>query len=236
MAPAFTEDEIDDLLYYARAGESGDLVALRDELCKREDVDFSELVRIAKDDHSGNGILHMAAANGHTSQLSIFDGCYLAVLTDGAGIVTDIIKLLSQPVPQSPTMLALMNGQNTAGNTPLHWAALNGHLECVKVLLDNGADPTITNKAGHDPVYEAELNDKKDVVEWVLKESESLEEGIGGGEGGDEEGDAPDESMESEDEDEGEASGASGTLANAADTLKAAMGSMGLGGDNAKAS
>jgi len=50
----------------------------------------------------------------------------------------------------------------------------------VKVLVDSGADPTITNAAGHDAVYEAELNDKKEVVNWVLKEATSLEEGIGG--------------------------------------------------------
>ena len=78
-------------------------------------------------------------------------------------------------------MLAIINAQNKAGNTALHWAALNGHLESVKVLLDQGGDPTITNQRGHDAVYEAELNDKKEVVEWVLKEGgEGLEEGIRG--------------------------------------------------------
>lgn len=78
-------------------------------------------------------------------------------------------------------MLAILNVQNSAGNTALHWAALNGHLESVKVLLEQGADPTITNQRGHDAVYEAELNDKTEVVEWVLKEGgEGLEEGVGG--------------------------------------------------------
>ena len=78
-------------------------------------------------------------------------------------------------------MLAILNAQNKSGNTALHWAALNGHLESVKKLLEYGADPTITNQKGHDAVYEAELNDKKDVVEWVLKEGgEGLEEGFGG--------------------------------------------------------
>ena len=78
-------------------------------------------------------------------------------------------------------MLAILNAQNQAGNTALHWAALNGHLESVKVLLDQGSDPTIPNQRGHDAVYEAEINDKKEVVEWVLKEGgEGLEMGLGG--------------------------------------------------------
>ena len=90
-------------------------------------------------------------------------------------------------------MLAILNAQNKAGNTALHWAALNGHLEAVKVLLDEGSDPTITNQKGHDTVYEAELNDKKEVVEWVLKEGgEGLEEGFGG-ESAETEADAMDE-------------------------------------------
>lgn len=97
-------------------------------------------------------------------------------------------------------MLAILNTQNKAGNTALHWAALNGHLESVKVLLDEGSDPTITNQRGHDAVYEAELNDKKEVVEWVLKEGgEGLEEGVSGeaGEGAaDEDMDAGDDNGE----------------------------------------
>lgn len=106
------------------------------------------------------------------------------------GLLSSTISRLSQP-PQNPTLLALINTPNDNGNTPLHWAALNGHLECVKTLVDNGADPTITNKAGHDPVYEAELNDRKEVVDWVLKEGgDGLESGIGGETG---EGDGSDE-------------------------------------------
>jgi ankyrin repeat protein len=102
-------------------------------------------------------------------------------------ILSSIISTLAGSSPQNATQLAALNAQNRAGNTALHWAALNGHLECVKALLDAGADPTITNAAGHDAVYEAELNEKKEVVEWVLKESEGLETGIGK-EGGLEEG------------------------------------------------
>lgn len=100
-------------------------------------------------------------------------------------------------------MLSILNAQNKAGNTALHWAALNGHLDAVKVLLEEGADPTITNSRGHDAVYEAEVNDRKEVVDWVLKEGgEGLEMGVAGGEEGELEGE------EIGDEDEGMAEGA----------------------------
>jgi ankyrin repeat protein len=77
-------------------------------------------------------------------------------------------------------MLDVVNRQNKAGNTALHWAALNGHLDAVKVLLEQGADPTIKNARGHDAIYEAELNDKMQIVDWVLKNAgEGLEQGAG---------------------------------------------------------
>lgn len=94
-------------------------------------------------------------------------------------------------------MLSILNAQNLAGNTAIHWAALNGHLESVKVLLEEGSDPTITNQRGHDAVYEAELNDKKEIVEWVLKEGgEELEHGLGGDAGEAEAGEDVDDAMD----------------------------------------
>jgi hypothetical protein len=38
----------------------------------------------------------------------------------------------------------------------LHWAALNAHLECVKALVEAGADLEVKNDAGHDAVFLAE--------------------------------------------------------------------------------
>lgn len=51
---------------------------------------------------------------------------------------------------------AFVNHRNHSGNTPLHWAALNTHLECVKGLVEAGADVAIKNDAGHDAVFLAE--------------------------------------------------------------------------------
>jgi hypothetical protein len=65
MAPRLSEDEIDDLLYLARTGDLEEFNTLSDELCKRESVTVVELLQAARDEGSGNGVLHMAAANGH---------------------------------------------------------------------------------------------------------------------------------------------------------------------------
>lgn len=70
--------------------------------------------------------------------------------------------------------------QNSAGNTPLHWASLNGHLDAVKALVGAGADPALRNGTGHDAIYEAEVGGKDEVVSWLLKEGKGLEKGLGG--------------------------------------------------------
>lgn len=91
----------------------------------------------------------------------------------------DIVKLLLSTSNSKPT--PFLNLTNASGNTPLHWASLNGHLEAVKLLIEAGGDITIFNKAGHDAVFEAEVNDKKDVVDWLLGHVEALEKSVGGG-------------------------------------------------------
>lgn len=104
--------------------------------------------------------------------------------------------LLSYNVDKDSTSTpGLINLINDAGNTSLHWAALNGHLESVKLLIQAGADVTIINKAGHDAVFEAEINDKGDVVEWLLETVEELESGVGAPQGV-----TQDEDMELEDD------------------------------------
>lgn len=105
---------------------------------------------------------------------------------------TDIISFLftlyaAKPLAdtdslQNPSITppAILNAPNSAGNTALHWAALNGHVSTILLLLSYGADPSVLNKAGHDALYEAEINEKSEAVDLLLREGNGLEEVVHG--------------------------------------------------------
>lgn len=154
--PTITTDQIDDLLYLARLGETTDLTAGVNLFANSLSATPGIILTAAIDKDSGNGLLHMAAANGHTDTLK---------------------ELLTLSASNHALSLNL---QNASGNTPLHWAALNGHLPAVKLLIEAGADPTVINKAGKDAVYEAEANEKNEVASWLLTEGKGLESAVGG--------------------------------------------------------
>jgi hypothetical protein len=65
MTPALSEDDIDDLIYLSRTGDIDELNTLKAAVCQREKIHVTELLELVKDENTGNGVLHMAAANGH---------------------------------------------------------------------------------------------------------------------------------------------------------------------------
>ncbi len=67
MAPQISEDEIDDLVYFARVGEKDNLADLLSSLADREKVSQAEVLAVAKDEGKST-CLHMATGNGHTSE------------------------------------------------------------------------------------------------------------------------------------------------------------------------
>ena len=73
--------------------------------------------------------------------------------------------MILETKPPSP----LISQRNASGNTPLHWAALNGHLETTKALVTAGADLWLRNEAGNLAVFEAERASKDDVVAFLLQ-------------------------------------------------------------------
>jgi len=194
-----TEDNIDDILYCARANEPTELSSLLSSLCSQHSCSQAAILLSAVDSVSGNTVIHYAAANGHDAILTLF-----------ANAVSEAAPNISSPEWASPAHLTqlpstfftssatssatngsttntpsspssyLVNVQNASNNTPLHWAALNGHLLCVQKLVALGADPRILNSAGHDAVFEAVRGDKAEVADWLLEKCGELEEGIGG--------------------------------------------------------
>jgi ankyrin repeat protein len=106
-----------------------------------------------------------------------------------ADIYAEVVKILLdiQTTPDSSDVEdkpiepnSVVNSQNKSGNTPLHWAALNGHLQIITLLLKQGADPSILNVAGHDALFEAELNERQEAVEVLLAEGKGLDQGLAG--------------------------------------------------------
>lgn len=98
-----------------------------------------------------------------------------------------------------------LDAPNEYGNTGLHWAALGGHLETVRLLVDAGASPALANDKNYIPLDLASFNEKFDVVDYFLAQSGGIEgeneEGLGGAAEGmeiDGEKDAADESAEVE--------------------------------------
>ena len=80
---------------------------------------------------------------------------------------TDLLKTLSSQLEPS-TKTEVLSRKNEAGNTALHWASVNGHIEAVKALIDSGVDVWVKNAAGHLPVFEAERAEKDEVVATLL--------------------------------------------------------------------
>jgi uncharacterized protein len=80
-------------------------------------------------------------------------------------IILDIIKLLLK-YPQS------ISPQNAAGNTPLHWACLNNHVDTVKLLVQEGADMYVGNNAGRDAFWEAQQRGNEELIAWMLARGE----------------------------------------------------------------
>ncbi len=64
MAPQLTEEEIDDLVYFARAGEDVDLMETVTALAEREKVAPAVILMATKDEGKST-VLHMASGNGH---------------------------------------------------------------------------------------------------------------------------------------------------------------------------
>ncbi|KAL6805313.1 ankyrin repeat-containing domain protein [Trichoderma sp. SZMC 28012] len=155
MAPNLTEDEIDDVVYFARVGEDADLVETLTTLSEREKVSPAEILLAAKDEGKSTA-LHMAAGNGHL----------------------ETVRKLIQYFDERPKeeKQAFLDDANEHGNTGLHWAALGGHLDVIKLLMAQGALPAVANERNYVPLDLAYQNEHNEVAQFFLASAGMLEE------------------------------------------------------------
>lgn len=180
--PTPTPEELDDLIYFSRTGDVESLRESVEAVSTKHKSPVSVIVASAIDiDADGLGtqasLLHYPAANGNLEVVKYLLSL-LAVVQPAESTSTETQPSADKSAPQ------LVNHQNISGNTPLHWAAVNGHLEVVRLLVQHGADPTIVNAAGRDAVVEAEFSARDGAdkcADWMLKNCDGLEKGVGGG-------------------------------------------------------
>lgn len=230
MAPQVSEDEIDDLIYFTRAGEVSDLNETLATLSAREGVSPAEILSAARDEGKST-CLHMATGNGNLGTHSLSSPLLqrrhfhvpnrsLPSPRKGAGLL-EIVKILVGHFTARPQeeKQAFLDAPNEFGNTGLHWAAMGGHLDVVKHLVAEGASPALANDKNYIPLDLASFGEKMNVVDYFLSQMDRMEstnEGEGGldsaaasmgiGEGEDEE----EEEGEDEGKEEGGKAGGSG--------------------------
>jgi uncharacterized protein len=80
-----------------------------------------------------------------------------------------------EPAPKAARQ-SFLDATNAFGNTALHWAAMNGHLAVVKLLVEQGgASPALANDKNYVALDLAGLNDKVAVVDYFLASAEKAE-------------------------------------------------------------
>lgn len=91
------------------------------------------------------------------------DGCTGLWLAAESGCA-DVVKLLAESAGAS------VNAVKTAGNiSALYVSAQNGHLQCVDVLLVNGANPNIAKSTGATPLFIAAQQGYVEIVASLLR-------------------------------------------------------------------
>ena len=155
--PSLTFGEVDDLLYFTRVNEKEELDQTIAGLAQKYMCSRGAILSAAVDPESGNSVLHYCSANGF-ADLSKALLSQLGVRLEASGTTAN-----------KGREVIMVNRTNKQGNTPLHWAAYNGHLEVVKILIAAGADVWIKNSPGHLAMFEAERAEKSEVVQYLLE-------------------------------------------------------------------
>ncbi|XP_006817407.1 ankyrin repeat domain-containing protein 27-like [Saccoglossus kowalevskii] len=148
-------------------------------LQKRTSVAANSVIHANSANHNGLTSLHVAAAHGHDSLVSL--------LIRRAGNVncrnktqqcTPLHLAAQYNRPMVITLLlnhgAKCNTRDGKGNTPLHFCCQNGHMEAAELLLQNGAGVNVTNHRGNTPLHEASKWNHLPLVRLLLESGANI--------------------------------------------------------------
>eukprot|EP00941_MAST-03F_sp_MAST-3F-sp1_P004822 g4822.t1 len=87
------------------------------------------------------------------------------------------IKLLQllKAVDGKPQLQIDINGLDDTESTPLFWACRNGWEKCVKILLDNGADPEVECYGGLRSLHQCANFVRESILKILLERNADLE-------------------------------------------------------------
>ena len=117
---------------------------------RKIDVRGWELHLIAKNDHDGKG-------KGEHKYMTHGDS-FRKVCEEGD---VDVVKAMVERTQVD------LEARGEYGMTPLHDAAIEGHLPVVQYLCEQGADKEARDDGGRTPLHSAAQRDKEDVVQYL---------------------------------------------------------------------
>ena len=81
---------------------------------------------------------------------------------------TEIVKVLA-PLTENANSCNFPNGEgNSEGNSPLHWATINGYIEIVKILANLADNPITPNNLGRTPIHEAAMYGRSEILQLLV--------------------------------------------------------------------
>ena len=132
-------------------------------------------VSIHDQDADGKTALHYAAFNGHTECVRLLTNEVL-IHDQGADGLTALH--VAAYIGYTECVRVLLNEESSDidvrtnnWETPLMLATLRAHKECIKILIERGANTKISNKCGETALHRALYKEQPDleVVKWLVQ-------------------------------------------------------------------
>ena len=124
---------------------------------------------INKADMDGKTPLYRAASKGHTECVKLLLAAPGIDISNWNALSIAVLKNDCNTIKQLLQSGADVNKADMKGETPLYWAALYGHTECVKLLLAApGIDVNMADKWGYTPLYGAAFFSHTEIVKLLL--------------------------------------------------------------------